>query len=221
MYFISNYGVLNKGGPDMEFEKTDFKFFCKYCISKLGEDTGIKIYEAAQNRLTNMIGVADYKSSKAIKWHMDKNMLPTIAMYLAFKQFESTCERAYDYTSKVLQIACKKAQKRNRFLAKLPFGYSLFKLFCKSVISSQYPKEGWHTEWIKHNNEEIHFNFMSCIYVETCKQYNCIELCPLFCANDDITLAGYSPNIMFERSETIGRGYTKCDFHFINGKYRK
>ncbi|WP_408629725.1 L-2-amino-thiazoline-4-carboxylic acid hydrolase [Alkaliphilus flagellatus] len=90
-----------------------------------------------------------------------------------------------------------------------------------SCFAKQYPKEGWHTEWIKYNNEEIHFDFTSCMYVETTKRYNCLELCPLFCANDDITLAGYSPNIIFERSETIGRGQSKCDFHFINGNYRK
>jgi hypothetical protein len=92
----------------MEFNKTEFKFFYKYCISKFGKDTGRKIYEIADNILAKMINEADYKNSKAIKWHMDKNMLPTIAMYLAFKQFESTCERAYDYTSEILQIVCKK-----------------------------------------------------------------------------------------------------------------
>lgn len=101
----------------------------------------------------------------------------------------------------------------------MPFGYRLFKLFCKTNISSLYPEEGWHIEWKKYNNEEIHFDFTRCIYLETTQRYNCAELCPLFCGNDDITLAGYSPNILFERSETLGRGQTKCDFHFKNGKY--
>lgn len=205
----------------MGFNKTEFKFFHKYCTSKLGEDIGNRVYEAAENKLAKMIDEADYRNSKAIKWHMDKNMLPTIAMYLAFKQFESTCERAYDYTSEILQTVCIKMQRKNRFVGKMPFGYNLFKLFCGSIIAGQYPKEGWNTEWIKNNNEEIHFDFTSCIYVETTKRYNCIELCPLFCANDDITLAGYSPNIIFKRSETIGRGHAKCDFHFVNGKCRK
>lgn len=205
----------------MGFHKTEFRGFYQYCIRTFGEDSGSKIYEVAENILAKMIDEADYKNSKAVKWHMDKNMLPTIAIYLAFRQFEHTREDAYRYTSEILQILCEKVQKKNRLLGKMPFGYQLFKLFCKSIIASQYPKEGWHTEWIKYSNEEIHFNFMSCIYVETTKRYNCLELCPLFCANDDITLAGYSPNILFERTETIGRGHTKCDFHFINGKNRK
>jgi hypothetical protein len=203
----------------MEFKKTQFKFFYKWCIRKFGEETGSKIYETAENILTKLKNEADYKNSKAIKWHMDKNMLPTIAMYFAFKEFEITCGSSYDYTSEVLQIAYKKVQKKNRFIGKMPFGYNLFKLFCKSNVSAYYPKEGWNIEWIKYNNEEIHFDFTSCIYMETTQRYKCLELCPLFCANDDITLAGYSPNIIFERIETLGRGQTKCDFHFKNGKF--
>lgn len=205
----------------MGFDNTEFKLFHKYCISKFGDATGNKIHETAENILTNIISESDYKNSKAIKWHMDKNMLPTIAMYLAFKETEATCQRAYDLTSEILQIVYKKIQNKNRLISKLPFSYSLFKMFCRSIIIKQYPKEGWHTEWVKYDNEEIHFNFTNCIYVETTKKYNCLELCPLFCANDDITLSGYSPNIIFERSETIGRGQSKCDFHFINGKYKK
>ncbi len=204
----------------MNFNKTQFKFFYKYCISKLGKDTGNKIYETAENILAKMINESDYKNSKAIKWHMEKNMLPTIAMYLAFKELGITREGAYDFTSELLQIACKKVQKKNRLLGKMPFGYYIFKMFCKLTITNQYPKEGWHIEWVKYSNKEVHFDFTSCIYLETTQRYNCLELCPLFCTNDDITLAGYSPNIIFERTETLGRGQSKCDFHFTNGKYR-
>ncbi len=205
----------------MAFNKTSFKFFHQYCIDKLGEETGNKVYEVAESKLSEMINEADYKNSKAIKWHMDKNMLPTIAMYLAFKEIEETCESAYDHTAEILKIACLEIQKKNRIFGKMPFGYALFKLFCKAIIISQYPIEGWETEWIAYNKRELHIDFKSCIYVETTKKYNCFEMCPLFCANDEITFAGYSPNIIFERSGTIARGQSKCDFHFINGKYKK
>ncbi|SHI57935.1 L-2-amino-thiazoline-4-carboxylic acid hydrolase [Clostridium cavendishii DSM 21758] len=202
----------------MEFNKTNFDFFYKHCISKFGEDIGNMIYETAENILAKMKSEVDYKNSKAIKWHMDKNMLPTIAMYFAFKKFDVTCERAYEYTGEILKIACEKVQNKNKFLGKMPFGYKLFKVTCKSLIEKQYPQEGWDIEWIKYDNKEIHVDFKTCIYMETTKKYNCSELCPLFCSNDDITLGGFAPNIIFERNGTIGRGQDKCDFYFINGK---
>jgi predicted ArsR family transcriptional regulator len=58
----------------------------------------------------------------------------------------------------------------------------------------------------------------SCIYVETTTKNNCPELCPLFCANDDVVLSGFQPNIVFERNETIAKGSDQCDFHFHNRK---
>jgi hypothetical protein len=149
---------------------------------------------------------------------MVKNMLPIIALYVTLKQFGSNNDDALEFTSYILQIACLKAQNKNRILGRIPFGYSMFRFFCKSVITSQYPHEGWRTEWVRYDKREIHFNFTSCIYVDITYQYNCFELCALFCANDDITLAGFAPVINFLRSKTIGRGDSHCDFHFINGK---
>ena len=81
-----------------------------------------------------------------------------------------------------------------------------------------YPKEGWDIQWIKYDVNEIYFDMKSCIYFAITQKYNCVELCPLFCANDDITLAGYKPAIVFERNETIGKGQNRCDFHFKNKK---
>ena len=199
---------------------SEFKFLKKKLSIRYGEFLGSKLFIAAEEKLVEMISKAEFKNSKAIKKHMVKNMLPIIALYLTLKQFTGNNDEPIEFTKNILQVACLKAQKRNRILGRIPFGYSIFRLFCKSIITSQYPHEGWKTEWVRYDEMEIHFNFTSCIYVDTTKQYNCFELCALFCANDDITLAGYAPNILFLRSETIGRGHSHCDFHFVNEKYR-
>jgi len=203
----------------MGFSKTRFKYFNKYCITKFGPDMGKQIFTVAEEKLAEMIKEADYRNNNDIRWHMETNMLPTIAMYQVFKKFDSTADKAYDVTSEVLQIACRKDQRKNQFIGRLPFGYYLFKMFCKTIIVKQYPKEGWDIHWIKYDEHEIHFDMKSCIYFEITRKYNCPEICPLFCANDDITLTGYKPAIVFERSETIGKGQNRCDFHFKNKKY--
>lgn len=205
----------------MGFSKTIFKYFYKECISRFGSDTGSEIFINAENKLTTMINEADYLNSKAIKWHMDKSILPTIAMYLAFKECVTTNEQAYEVTLDIVQIMARKTKKENQLIGKMPFGYAVFKLFCKRIIATQYPKEGWDIQWITYDNKEMHFDYSRCIYMDTTMKYNCPELCPVFCANDDTTFAGYAPNILFERNNTIGRGSKKCDFHFKNGKLIK
>ena len=203
------------------YSNTEFKFVKKKLLGRYGESLGNKIFISAEEELAKMISKADFKNRKAIKWHMVKNMFPIIALYLTLKQFTGNNEEPIEFTKNILLVACLKEQKKNRILGRMPLGYSIFRLFCKSIIARLYPHEGWKTEWIRYDKREIHFNFTSCIYVDVTKQYNCFELCELFCANDDITLAGYAPNILFLRNNTIGRGHSHCDFHFINGKYKK
>lgn len=200
------------------FEKTMFPYFNVFCIQKFGEDTGSQIYKEACHKLKELCAEADWKNNKSIKCHMMQNMLPAIAIYLTFKQFETTSENALDYTDDVMQSARLEIQKKNKRLGGLPFAYSLFKIFCKGIMNYEYPEQGWEVEWVKYDKDEIHFNMKSCIYLETTQKYNCPELCPLFCQNDDVTLKGYEPAIVFEREYTIAKGGTLCDFHFKNGK---
>lgn len=205
----------------MGYDKTSFPYFKQFCIDKFGSDIGSLVFIEAENQLADMIKEADYRNNKYIRWHMDTNMLPSIAMYLAFKKSEYTTDKAYEYTDEVLQITRLKVFKKNQFIGRLPFGYFGFKMFCKSIVGKQYPEQGWDLQWIRYDKNEVQFNMKSCIYFETTKKYHCAEMCPLFCANDDVILSGYQPAFVFERSGTIACGQDICDFHFKNSKYIK
>lgn len=206
---------------NMGLKRTFFPFFSEYCTINFGSDIGNTINNEAENQLSNMIKNADFRNNKYIRWHMETNMLPAIAIYLTFKKFNNTADRAYKYTDEVLQIARLKNRKKNLLVGKLPFGYFGIKMFCKLIISRQYPEQGWDIEWVRYDKNEIHFYMKSCIYFETTKKYKCVEMCPLFCANDDVSLSGFKPAIVFVRSKTIARGQEICDFHFKNPKYIK
>jgi hypothetical protein len=205
----------------MKFKHTFFPYLNKFCIDKFGADIGTKIFTYAEIKLNELINEADYKNNKYIKWHMIKNMLPVIAIYLTFKKFECKAEKSMEYTDEIMQIYRMKMMKRNQLIGNLPFGYYGFKMFCRRIVSKQYPEKGWNIDWISNDANEVHFNMKSCIYVETTNKYSCPELCHLFCANDDVVFSGFRPAIIFERAETIARGQEKCDFHFRSSKYIK
>ena len=205
----------------MEFDKTYFPYFNHFCIEKFGPDLGSAINDAAENILLKLLKEADYRNNKYIQWHMDTNMLPTIAIYMAFKKFEITAGKAYAYTDEALQPARLINRRKNQAIGRLPFGYYAFKLFCRPAVIKQYPGQGWDIEWIRYDKHELHFNMNSCIYLETTQKYHCAEMCPLFCANDDVILSGYQPAIVFERKGTLALGQDVCDFHFKNQRYAK
>ena len=127
----------------MGFEATFFPYFKQYCADRFGAAAGERIFDEAERRLSGMIAEADYRENKYIKWHMDTNMLPSIAIYLTFKEFGDTADKAYEYTDDVLQIARLKKHGKNERMGRLPFGYFAFKLFCKRITEREYPEQGW------------------------------------------------------------------------------
>lgn len=205
----------------MDYKSTYFAFLQEDCIREFGQYDGTKIYNQACECLTSMLKNADYRNNKGIKEHIVKSMFPIIAYYLTLKERGYSKEDAYDLTLKVSQKMAFILKAKNETLAKLPFAYKIFKFFSKIVMKKEYPVEGWITEWVKFNNDEIHINFKSCLYVELTTQYGCPELCTVFCKNDTVTFSGFEPKIHFIRNGTIAEGASCCDFHFIHGKYYK
>ena len=83
---------------------------------------------------------------------------------------------------------------------------------------NHFPPEGWQTEWVRCDCQEIHFNLHRCLYWDVTKQFGCPELCCVICESDDISFSGLAPKINFLRSGTLGSGADCCDFHFIKAQ---
>lgn len=202
----------------MDYSKTYFPFLHEDCLREFGQAAGAELYRQSCERLGSMLQGADYRNNKGIKDHILKNMYPMIAYYLTLQDHGYSKEEASGLTRNETQKAAHIQKAKNEAIAKLPFGYRVFKLCIKGVMRRSYPSEGWETEWVKFDREEIHLNFTRCIYQELTTQHGCPELCTVFCMNDPVTFAGYAPKILFERNGTLAEGASCCAFHFIRGK---
>lgn len=200
------------------YSDTKFKDLKSVCIQKYGNEKGIHIYNKAEELFQKMKDEADYRDSEVIKEHMTGNIFPVLAYYMSLLENAYSTDDAYTNTLEETQKHAFAAKTKNQKLMNIPFGYYIFKLFSKRVMRKGYPIEGWETQWVRHDNKEIHFNLKSCVYFETTSKYGHPELCTVFCANDTTSFSGYLPKIKFERSGTIAEGKEMCDFHFINTK---
>jgi hypothetical protein len=70
----------------MGFDETMYKDFNKECINKFGNIIGNTIIQDAEQMLEKMISEIDDRNSETIRWHLEKCLLPTIAMYLSFRK---------------------------------------------------------------------------------------------------------------------------------------
>ncbi len=203
----------------MSYSDTRFKDIKTVCIEKYGQESGLNIYNKAEELFQKMKDKADYRNSNAIKEHMTKNIFPVLSYYMAMLENGFTTDVAYANTMEETQKHALLAKKSNKKLSKIPFCYYIFKMFCRKIMTKDFPIEGWETEWVRYDNKEIHFNLKRCVYHEITSLYCHPELCTVFCSNDTTSFSGYMPNIKFERSGTIAEGKDMCDFHFKNGKH--
>lgn len=55
-------------------------------------------------------------------------------------------------------------------------------------------------------------DMLKCPYFDTCRQYNCAELCSCFCDSDDVSYSNLHKNLLWKRTKTLGKGGDCCDF---------
>lgn len=200
----------------MNYNKTKFHFLKKDCIIEFGNEKGNIIYEHSTNRFKELLRENDYVENHTIRKHIATHLFPLIAYYLTLQEFNFSKKESYKLSYKEIEKLGTIKKKRNKTLVKIPFIYYMIKFIAKRYIHNKWPTEGWKIEWLKQDNEEIHFKFHDCVYFNLTEKYGCPELCKLFCIEDTISFSGYSPKIIFERKKTIGQGNKYCDFHLKN-----
>lgn len=197
------------------FENSKYKDMYKVMKDKYGDKIGRHVYEKAEHYFKKFIDEADYRNSEVIKDHMNNNIFPVLAYYMALLDLGGNQKTAYNDVLKETQRYARISKEENKKLGSMFGAFFLFRIAVKKVMAKRFPNEGWKTEWVKCNKKEVHFNLKRCVYYETVAKYGHPELCTVFCKNDTTAFSGYMPKIKFERSGTIAEGKKMCDFHFL------
>lgn len=202
----------------LSYEETKYRDLKAVCRAKYGAARGDEIYRCASNRFTKLVQEMDDRGSSVIRRHMTGNIFPVLAYYTALLDAGLPRESAYANVLEETQKHARAAREQNAKIARLPMIYHVFRFLCKRFMARQFPVEGWETEWVRRDQDEVHFNLKRCVYAEVTARYGHPELCTVFCQNDVTAFAGYLPAIRFYRNGAIGEGAPCCDFHFQNEK---
>lgn len=199
-----------------EFENTNLPFLEQDCIEFFGEEQGQNVFGKTLEIYRELTRKGDYRNNDAIKYHMTVKLFPAMSYYKALQAFgiDDAIEKVRTETRKAALIN----KQKNAKFARMPFVFTMYRMGVKKHMAKNFPPEGWKTEWVRCDGNEIHFNLCSCLYYDICTENGCPELCQVYCENDNIAFSGLMPKIRFERAGTIGEGAACCDFHFINAK---
>ncbi len=146
--------------------------------------------------------------------HFEKNILPAVAAYKILLMEGKSSESALE-TLDVLLEATVAGQKRvYRFWGQFPFFFDMLRWMLKPMMRLQYPESAWKTEFPDLGRDIVGLDCHGCFYLKVLSEYGLPELTRHFCRLDDVLYEGVTPYIRFERTQTIGRGGTMCDFRY-------
>ncbi len=156
---------------------------------------------------------ADYTgASKEEQKHLEGQILPGIAIYETLQTVlpkEEAFQLVHDY------VEARAWRIRAVFLKimRIPGLYRKVPgIFAKGVDKMFGATAGFTAVQHEATKDVIRFDMVRCPYHTACVKYGCPELCPCFCDSDDITYDNLHPNLIWHRTQTLGRGDSCCDF---------
>ncbi|MDE7254212.1 MAG: L-2-amino-thiazoline-4-carboxylic acid hydrolase [Acetatifactor sp.] len=190
------------------------KIIKKTVADILGDTETEKIWDAARERLKEIL--SRYENIPPKEQIHTNLIFPHIAVYKSL--LENHSSMAMEIMEKGETAAAERTVKLFQDVVKIPFGKAIFlKGFtagCKSGFGSE---AGFRHVIHRADSKCYQMDVTACPYVKYCNAEGCGELTRIFC-DIDVYAYGNLDGVTFERSQTLGTGGEKCDFHLYLAK---
>lgn len=182
---------------------------------ELGKVRGREVLAKVQTRYSALLGLCIRYPERALRMHLEKNILPALALYQVLREEGITQAPALEVVDRIIEIRVEAVRRRAAWVGKFALFYHLIRRFTRPVMRVSYPEAGWKVEWLEVGPKQVAFKIHQCFYWEVLTSFGAAELTSSFCRGDDLLYKDVSPHLRFERTKTIGRGDDCCDFRFV------
>jgi len=159
--------------------------------------------------------------NRALRFHFERNILPTIALYQTLQEAaeDASPDDVLAEVARLLEVAMRdRLLRRSQLFAHIPRPFAAFRLSARWFMRLLFPASGWDMEVVEDNDHCFAFNVRRCFYLDILTEYDAPELTPLFCALDDLAYEALPPAIHWQRTKTLGRGDDCCDFRWCRAE---
>lgn len=193
----------------------NLKTWQRALIEKHGEVQGAILAARAQARYEELYHERPRFTHPALRWHLEQNILPGLALYQALREEHSKRDAVLAETGSLLALGSTSRALNNlvNMHTYLPLPFAFFRLIHRVSLLA-YPHQGWNIERLEQSKSSFAFNIHRCFYLDVLTAYGVPELTAMFCQIDDLAYAALSPSIKWERTKTLGRGDDCCDFRW-------
>ena len=193
--------ILEDSKPSLAIRKT----FDPY----LGETKANAVWNRSAEILSEITN--KYPPFSKDEYVHTKGIFNASALYLSLK--EAVPDKALDLMETGMASYAKETAKTYQRMVKIPFGRTIFlKGFAKGARTMFGETAGFKQKFYHADGKDLRFDVLGCPYVRYTTELGCPEIAHIFC-NNDIYAYEFLKGIVFERSETLGTGGARCDFH--------
>jgi hypothetical protein len=188
-------------------------------IEKHGEVQGAILAARAQARYEELYNERPRFTHPALRWHLEQNILPGLALYQVLREEHSKRDAALAETGSLLALGSTSRVLNNlvKMHTYLPLPFAFFRQILRVSLLA-YPQQGWNIERREDSESSFAIGIHRCFYLDVLRAYGAPELTAMFCQLDDLAYAALTPSIRWERTKTLGRGNDCCDFRWSRGE---
>ncbi len=148
---------------------------------------------------------------KGMRPHTDMRIFPSAAIYLTAKERLGE-QAAFGIIEDAAVEMTDRYGKKLAGLMRLPGMRSLFIRIWDPLTRRIFgPDNGFRNVFYPKKKGEYRMDILACPYCRYFTELGCPELTRVFCENDN-RMYGNLPDIVFERTGTLGKGADRCDF---------
>jgi hypothetical protein len=155
-------------------------------------------------------------TSRVLRFHLYQSILPGLALYqllleqglsrkAALVEIDQIFEASFSASAKLMRLQLPGVEPFQLLRQTLPWSLNWF-----------FPQQGWEKSWVENNSTTLAFNMHSCFYLEVLAAHGARELTTIYCKFDDLMFNSLPAPIRWERSQTLGRGHSLCNFRWTN-----
>lgn len=194
------------------------KFAREFLLRKVGPERTQLLLVQFRKNYRILYQQREIPRNRILRIHLNQAILPVLAFYQILIPIndgdkETTIQEIEGVTRQwTLRTTC-------YFISPLRFFRKPFALFRPGfeIVMKLFPVAGFDIDYLEKSDDRIAFDIKRCFYLNTLIRYGVPELTTVFCAADEAMAELFPPSVCFQRTQTLGRGGSCCDFRY----YRK
>ena len=179
-----------------------------------GEVEAAMLAARVQARYDDLYAGRPRFTHRALRSHLERNILPGLALYQVLGEESSDQEAVLAEVETLFGVAFVQLGKLMPLLGRRPDPFAVFRQAAHWVVRFGFPPQGWEMELVEDSDQCYAFDVHRCFYLDVLAAYSAPELTALYCKMDDLVYESLPSSITWERTKTLGRGDDCCNFRW-------